>query len=198
MFTGSRGGAAVTAAATAGAVRLLHRPWWPRGDCHRSGRRRACRSTGTVWQPQNVGKAHSVPKNLIVSGAVHGQISGQLRSGLPNMRGGRVASPPALVFPRRLCLPAFTLEAVSKLAVPAETPRRCCETTAPASAAVQHTCACAHSQHARPAHVRVALRERVVAYAVSGLVCLFFTVQPRRCSDDRVPTRRPGAHLCRH
>ena len=39
-------------------------------------RQKRYRSTGKVWQAVNIGKARSKPSNSILSGAVHGQISG--------------------------------------------------------------------------------------------------------------------------
>ena len=33
------------------------------------------RSTGKVWQTPNIGKPPRGPNNLIISGAIHGQIS---------------------------------------------------------------------------------------------------------------------------
>ena len=39
------------------------------------GATNAQRSTGKLWQPLNIGKSPTVPGNLIISGAVHAQIS---------------------------------------------------------------------------------------------------------------------------
>ena len=36
------------------------------------------RSTGKVWQTLIIGKSPRTPNNLIISGAVHGQISGHI------------------------------------------------------------------------------------------------------------------------